>query len=84
MARTLGCQGQTVMDWESGKVAPTDEYRGLLTRFLQNVESYSDKLQRRPVAEVLMSEQGLEQIHDFDVLSTLESASLRDRDSERN
>ncbi len=84
MARTLGCEGQTIMEWEAGKQTPTDEYRGLLMRFFQNVESNSDKLQRRPVAEVLMAEQGLEQIHDFDVLTTLEGALLREKHNERN
>lgn len=52
-------------------MSPQSEERSLLLRILQQAETYADKIQRRPIAEVIMHDRGLSQIHDLEVIDSL-------------
>lgn len=66
-ARRMNLELKTISHWEAGQEAPADAQCHQLVFILQQVESHSDKVQRRPIAETLMRDRGLSQIHDLDV-----------------
>lgn len=53
--------------WESGQYEPQGAQCNELLRILRQVEDYAEKLHRQPIAEVMMRDQGLSQIHDLEV-----------------
>lgn len=71
-ARSLKIELSTVSRWEAGDLTATPEERSALLRMHHQAESNSEKIQRRPVAEVMMRARGLCQIHDMDVLDLIE------------
>lgn len=75
MARCLNLELSTVSQWEAGLVPPQEEHRNQLVRILHQAESNSERIHRRPIAEVIMRDRGLSQIHDMDVLDSLNEPS---------
>lgn len=71
MARRLNLELSTISQWEAGLVPPQEEHRNVLVRIFHQAEANAEKTQRRPVAEVIMKARGLSQIHDLDVIETL-------------
>ena len=77
MARHLECGVEAVFDFETGRSQPSDSHRQILVQIYTNAESNSERVQRRPVAEVIMHDRGLTQIHDFDVIENIASGPHR-------
>ncbi len=77
MARTIGCELDHVMAWEAGRVSPHDSHRNNLLHIFYQAELNAEKVARRPVAEVLMHDRNLAQIHDMDVIDCLATGSLK-------
>ena len=67
MARCLSTDLETVGRWELGHSPPSSEHRNQLVNIMSQAESNSERIQRRPIAEVAMRERGLCQIHNFDL-----------------
>ena len=67
MARRLKLEISTVTAWEAGRFEPVNDQRNDLARIFQQAESNAEKIQRGPIAEVLMRDRGLSQIHDLEV-----------------
>lgn len=76
MARTVGCKIELVAAWEQGAAHPEGEQQTTLIRFMQQAESNSEKIQRCPAAEDLMTRRNLSQIHDSEVLAYLIDGSV--------
>lgn len=76
MAHTVGCKLELITAWEQGSEEPSSEHKTTLIRFLQQAESYSEKIQRLPAAEDLMTRRNLSQIHDSEVLAYLLDGSV--------
>lgn len=57
----------TVVAWETGKVAPDIPHCNELLKILRKADDYAEKIHRQPIAEVMMRDQGLSQIHDLEV-----------------
>lgn len=76
LARTVGCQIELVAAWECGSASPKGEQETQLVRFMQQAESNSEKIQRTPAAEDLMTRRNLAQIHDSEVLAYLLDGSV--------
>ena len=76
MARTVGCKVELVAAWEQGAAHPESEQQTTLIRFMQQAESNSEKIQRGPAAEDLMTRRNLSQIHDSEVLAYLIDGSV--------
>ena len=70
MARCLNVDLKLLLGWETGLTLPDMACSQQLVGIWNQAESNSEKVQRRPIAELMMRERGLSQIHDFDVLST--------------
>ena len=70
-ARCLKVDTENLIAWESGLFAPQDEHRGVLQSFFRQVEAYAEKIQRRPIAEALMRDRGLSQIHDLEIVEAM-------------
>jgi transcriptional regulator with XRE-family HTH domain len=77
MARRVNTSLETVSAWESGSLALADEFRNALLRIYQQAENAADQVARRPIAEILMKDRGLSQIHDADVVDCLADGMLR-------
>jgi hypothetical protein len=78
MARHLNLDLQTISKWEAGDLCLIENYRNALVGILHEAESAAERVQRRPVAEVLMKDRGLSQIHDGDVIECLAEPDLSD------
>ena len=78
MARTLSCELHVVLRWELGEIEPSENHQKILVAMLNQAESNSEKVLRRPVAEILMQNKGLCQIHDLEVIESLDQAESRD------
>ena len=74
MARSFKLELATVAAWELGQQPPQDEHRHLLLSTMHQAESNAERVQRRPIAEVMMRTRGLSQIHDFEVQNGIETA----------
>lgn len=72
MARFLNLELKTVAAWEVGSQALGDEHRNALILIYHQAESLSEKVQRRPIAEVMMKSRGLSQIHDMEVIEGMD------------
>ncbi len=77
LARHLQTELFTVMNWETGRLVPLGDHLSRLARISQTAEVNADRMQRRPIAESLMREQGLSQIHDLDVLDQITDSAIR-------
>lgn len=71
MARRMQIAPEQLVDWETGVFVPGLEHKNALLLILNQAESNAEKVQRRPLAEVIMREQGLSQIHDLEVSEDL-------------
>ncbi|MES2857300.1 MAG: hypothetical protein V4692_15630 [Bdellovibrionota bacterium] len=67
MARHLQMEFGVFSKFESGSAPLPPELKGILIRIQQQAESMADRTLRSPIAEVMMKDRGLSQIHDFDV-----------------
>jgi len=70
MARLMNLAPATVQAWESGE-KPTEAQCNALLAILNQAESNAERIQRRPIAEVVMRDRGLSQIHDLEVIDAL-------------
>jgi DNA-binding transcriptional regulator YiaG len=71
MARTMNCDIAQITAWEMGHVTPTAAALAQLIMFYAQVEANSQRVQRRPVADLIMDASGLDQIEDSQVVATL-------------
>jgi predicted transcriptional regulator len=71
MARLLGCELADVTAFEAGSLKPEGAIRNRLMQFHNEAEANSERTQRRPVAELIMSRTGLSQIHDSQVIASI-------------
>lgn len=69
MARCLKLTLATVSSVEAGRATLPVEVRSNLLQIMNQAESNAERVQRVPIAEVLMKDLGLSQIHDFEVQS---------------
>lgn len=76
LARRIGCQPTEILDWETGRCVPQMEQANNLAHFLHQAESIAASVQRRPVAEFLMTDRGWEQIHESQVIACLATGEL--------
>lgn len=76
MARCVGCNMQHVLDWETGGGLPESGHRNTLLHFFRQAESNAERIMRRPVAERLMEDRNLAQIHDTEVVDCLATGVL--------
>lgn len=67
MARRLNLEISILSGFETGRASVPGHLKGSLLQILSLAESNADRVQRRPIAEVMMRDRGLSQIHDFDV-----------------
>ena len=72
MARCLKLGSSDIVKWELGTFAPANEHKNALLLILQQAESNAERVQRRPIAEVMMRDRGLSQIHDLEVVDSLD------------
>lgn len=80
LARSLGCEVAKVHEWEVSGIAPDSIHRNRLVLFLHQAEMTAENVQRRPVAEVLMNDRGLAQIHETEVIDCLAAGALKAAD----
>jgi DNA-binding transcriptional regulator YiaG len=71
MARFMKLNPELVSAWETGRFQPTEEHCKALLAILNQAETYAEKVQRRPIAEVVMRDRGLSQIHDLEVIDVV-------------
>ncbi len=71
MARCLKLTPDMVCAWETGRFQPSEEHCSTLLAVLNQAESNAEKVQRRPIAEVVMRDRGLSQIHDLEVIDVM-------------
>lgn len=67
MARRLECDVDLVGKYESGEVELLEPHRRVLSLLFHQAENESMRVHRRPVAEILMRDRKISQIHDMDV-----------------
>ncbi len=77
LARNLGCEIAQILEWESVGLAPGDSRCNRLLLLLQRAEMIAENVQRRPVAEVLMKDRGLAQIHENEVIDCLANGAFK-------
>ncbi len=66
MARNLKLNISFISEIENGQVAIPPELKSSLVRIMHQADSNADQTQRTPIAEVIMKEKNLSQIHSFD------------------
>lgn len=80
LARQLNLDLSVLGEWEAGRLPPDHfaslmgTHRSHLLRIFNLAESNAEKLQRRPIAEVIMRRNGLSQIHDLEILETMSTS----------
>lgn len=77
LARTMNCDIALVSAWETGRSQPTAAERAQLVMFYAQVEANSQRVQLRPVAELIMEVRGLDQIDDSQVVAALSPVVTR-------
>ncbi len=75
MARSLKLEVKLISEVESGDTDLPLEHRSALARIFQQAETLSEQMQRRPIAEVMMRDLGLSQIHDLEVVEGINAAA---------
>ena len=81
MARCLKLEVEVVMAWELGTFFPEYGHCNELLRILNQTETNADRVQRRPIADVMMRDRGLSQIHDFEVLTSIDRLLSKKHDN---
>lgn len=76
MARLLKLEISLVSAWEAGRFMPDHEHRNALSMIFNQAESNAEKIQRRPIAEIMMRDLGLSQIHDYEVVEKSRTSKL--------
>lgn len=71
MARCLKLDFSTVSSVEAGRMSLPLELNSTLLHILHQAESNAERVQRRPIAEVMMKDRRLSQIHDLEVVESL-------------
>ncbi len=66
MARNLKLELSFISDLENGHAAIPSELKSSLVRIMHQADTNADQTQRTPIAEVIMKEKNLAQIHSFD------------------
>ena len=66
LARFLNIEMAQICGFESGAQAIPHELKSSLFRIMFQADSNALAVQRRPIAEVIMKEKNLSQLHDFD------------------
>jgi hypothetical protein len=74
LARHLKCDVEVVSRLESGKATLETAHCRILGGILHQAESAAEKTLRRPVAEIIMRDRGISQIHDLEVIESLAEA----------
>jgi DNA-binding transcriptional regulator YiaG len=77
LARTLECDLAHVHEWERGRRLPDESQCRKLTQFQHQAEQNADSVSRRPVAEALMNDRNLSQIHESEVIDCLANGLLK-------
>lgn len=75
LARQMKTELAQISAWELGTTPPADQYRSRFAQIFHQAELNAERVQRRPIAEIIMRDRGLSQIHDFDVLDTITPVS---------
>ena len=70
-ARRMKTPLATISGWELGSMVIDEQHHPLMFAISGEADSCAERVQRRPLAESIMRDRGLSQIHDFDVLSSL-------------
>jgi transcriptional regulator with XRE-family HTH domain len=71
LARQMKTELACISAWELGTTPLDEQYRNRFAQIFHQAELNADRIQRRPIAEIIMRDRGLSQIHDFDVLDTM-------------
>ncbi len=66
LARLLNIEMAQISGLESGALAIPHALKSSLVRIMFQADSNALAVQRRPIAEVIMKEKNLSQLHDFD------------------
>lgn len=66
MARNLKIEMVSMVGFESGRTLIPADLKSSLVRISHQADANADGTRRRAIAETLMNEQGLSQIHNFD------------------
>ncbi len=72
-ARRFGCLSDQIMNWEKGAAQPSSEDRLQLMKLSIYVDSYSEQMQRAPIAEEVLRSGGFEQVHNDLLISYLKN-----------
>ncbi len=72
LARFMKLELAKISAWELGASPPDEQYRSMLAKIYNQAESNAERIQRRPIAEVIMKDRKLSQIHDFDVIDSIQ------------
>jgi hypothetical protein len=80
MARNLKMDVESFTELEMGQGEISGELRSSLVRILYFADANADRVQRRPIAEVVMKDLGVSQIHDLDVEESIEANSKADKE----
>lgn len=70
-ARGLGCDVSVILQWETAGLPADHSCCNQLVLFMHQAETIAENVQRRPVAEVIMNDRGLSQIHENEVIESL-------------
>ena len=70
MARQLKCDVELIRKYEQGETRPDDGHRHRLSSIFHQAEQAAAQTLRRPMAEIMMRDRGISQIHDLDVLES--------------
>jgi transcriptional regulator with XRE-family HTH domain len=71
LARQMKTELAQISAWELGASPLGDQYRSRFAQFFHQAEMNAERIQRRPIAEIIMRDRGLSQIHDFDVIDSI-------------
>ena len=71
LARQMKTELAQISAWELGAAPLGEQYRSQFAQIYHQAEMNADRVQRRPIAEIIMRDRGLSQIHDFDVLDSI-------------
>jgi transcriptional regulator with XRE-family HTH domain len=71
MARCLKLELATLSSVETGQTPLPESLSSELIRILYQADSNAERVQRRPIAEVMMRDRHLCQIHDLEVVESI-------------
>ena len=76
LARHLNCHVDVIWNYEDGALSIDDGHRRALSSLTHQADAAAEKTWRRPVAEMLMRDRGISQIHDQDVLEAAAESNV--------